>query len=54
MTPSGFSGRIGIGVDVHRLVVGRPMTVACLLFDDESGPEGHSDGDVVAHAICDA
>ena len=30
------------------------MTVACLTFDDDIGPEGHSDGDVVAHAVCDA
>ena len=30
------------------------MTVACLTFDDDIGPEGHSDGDVVAHAMCDA
>jgi 2-C-methyl-D-erythritol 2,4-cyclodiphosphate synthase len=30
------------------------MTVACLVFDDQVGPHGHSDGDVVAHAACDA
>jgi 2-C-methyl-D-erythritol 2,4-cyclodiphosphate synthase len=49
-----MSVRTGIGVDVHRLVGGRPMTVAGLLFDDDVGPEGHSDGDVAAHAACDA
>ncbi len=47
--------RTGIGIDVHRLAPGRPMTVAGLLFvQDPEGPEGHSDGDVVAHAACDA
>jgi 2-C-methyl-D-erythritol 2,4-cyclodiphosphate synthase len=46
--------RTGIGVDVHPLAPGRVMTVAGLVFDDEVGPLGHSDGDVVAHAACDA
>lgn len=47
--------RIGVGTDVHRLVAGRPMRIAGLDWPDEStGPEGHSDGDVVLHAICDA
>lgn len=46
--------RIGIGTDVHRLAPGRPMRIAGLDWPDEVGPEGHSDGDVVLHAICDA
>jgi 2-C-methyl-D-erythritol 2,4-cyclodiphosphate synthase len=47
--------RIGIGTDVHRLVEGRPMRVAGLDWPGETaGPAGHSDGDVVLHAICDA
>jgi 2-C-methyl-D-erythritol 2,4-cyclodiphosphate synthase len=47
--------RIGIGSDVHRLAEGRPMRIAGLDFPDEpAGPEGHSDGDVVLHAVCDA
>ena len=47
--------RIGTGVDVHPLVGGRPMFLACLNWPAEtSGCEGHSDGDVAAHAACDA
>jgi 2-C-methyl-D-erythritol 2,4-cyclodiphosphate synthase len=47
--------RVGVGSDVHRLVAGRPMVVAGVVFSDEPyGPEGHSDGDVAAHAACDA
>lgn len=47
--------RVGIGVDVHKLVAGRPMWVAGLHWPDEDvGLDGHSDADVVAHAACDA
>ncbi len=52
---SAESLRVGIGVDVHSLAVGHPMWLAGLSWPDEPmGLVGHSDGDVVAHAICDA
>lgn len=47
--------RVGIGTDVHRLTDGVPMHVAGLAWPDEpQGLDGHSDGDVAAHAVCDA
>ena len=46
--------RTGLGFDVHRLVKGRPCTLGGVLLPHPTGPDGHSDGDAVLHAICDA
>ncbi|HEX6127022.1 MAG TPA: 2-C-methyl-D-erythritol 2,4-cyclodiphosphate synthase [Pyrinomonadaceae bacterium] len=46
--------RIGYGNDTHRLVGGRPLTLGGVLIESDLGAEGHSDADVLTHAITDA
>jgi 2-C-methyl-D-erythritol 4-phosphate cytidylyltransferase / 2-C-methyl-D-erythritol 2,4-cyclodiphosphate synthase len=46
--------RIGQGIDYHRLVEGRKLILGGVEIPFEKGLEGHSDADVLAHAICDA
>jgi len=48
------SVRTGIGYDLHRLETGRPLMVGGIELPFDKGPVGHSDGDVLAHALCDA
>lgn len=46
--------RIGFGYDTHKLVEDRPLILGGITFDYEKGLLGHSDADVLLHAICDA
>jgi 2-C-methyl-D-erythritol 2,4-cyclodiphosphate synthase len=46
--------RVGFGNDVHRLVSGRRLILGGVRIPFDRGPAAHSDGDALAHAICDA
>ena len=49
-----MSIRVGLGVDAHRLGPGKPLMLGTIRIEHPTGLVGHSDGDVVAHALCDA
>jgi 2-C-methyl-D-erythritol 2,4-cyclodiphosphate synthase len=49
-----MSMRVGIGYDIHARAVGRPLVLGGVRFESDWGLEGHSDADVLAHAIGDA
>lgn len=46
--------RLGMGYDIHRLVTGRPLILGGVAIPYSMGLEGHSDADVLVHAVCDA
>ena len=46
--------RVGLGYDLHRLVAGRPLVLGNVAIPHEMGLDGHSDADVVIHALIDA
>lgn len=46
--------RIGIGYDIHRLITGRPLVLGGVEIPFDKGLDGHSDADVLLHALCDA
>jgi 2-C-methyl-D-erythritol 4-phosphate cytidylyltransferase/2-C-methyl-D-erythritol 2,4-cyclodiphosphate synthase len=46
--------KVGIGFDAHPFTAGRTLMLGCVRIEHDRGLAGHSDGDVLAHAICDA
>jgi 2-C-methyl-D-erythritol 2,4-cyclodiphosphate synthase len=46
--------KVGFGFDVHQLVEGRELWLGGVKIDHHKGADGHSDADVLLHAICDA
>jgi 2-C-methyl-D-erythritol 2,4-cyclodiphosphate synthase len=46
--------RVGIGYDIHPLVDGRPLVIGGVRVEHDRGLAGHSDADVLVHALCDA
>ena len=46
--------RVGLGYDLHRTIIGRPLMLGNIQIPHERGLEGHSDADIVVHALIDA
>ena len=46
--------RVGHGLDIHQLVPGKPLTLGGVIIQSKLGILGHSDGDVIIHALVDA
>ena len=46
--------RVGLGYDLHRTIAGRPLVLGNVVIPHEKGLDGHSDADVVIHALIDA
>ena len=53
-TASPLTFRVGFGYDAHRLAAGRPLILGGVQVPHERGLEGHSDADVLLHALIDA
>jgi len=49
-----MTARVGFGYDIHRIALGRALVLGGVTFDSDWGLEGHSDADVLLHAIGDA